>query len=153
MTPHYTTTRTRIVYYSKKSDTFTCRRQDQEHYCNITGKFLLVHNVPCYHTKQLQELSIQYIVLGAIVLSSSDAASQEAVVGLAQRVVVARARAPRDSALYYYACWFVILKKVIHSHVDDRIKNITVIFQVNSYWYITFHVIIRTNYKNYQYTV
>ena len=35
-------------------------------------------------------------VVGAIALSSSDAAGQEAVVGSAQRVVVTRARAPRD---------------------------------------------------------
>ena len=46
---------------------------------------------------------------GAIVLSPIDAASQEPVVGSAQRVVVARARAPRDAAVqhcldvgYYY---------------------------------------------------
>ena len=39
--------------------------------------------------------------VGAIVLSPTDAASQEAVVGLAQRVVVARARALRDAAVQY----------------------------------------------------
>ena len=38
-------------------------------------------------------------VVGAIMLSSTDAASQEPVVGSAQRVVVARARAPRDAAV------------------------------------------------------
>ena len=36
-------------------------------------------------------------MVGAIVLSPTDAASQEPVVGSAQRVVVARARAPRDA--------------------------------------------------------
>ena len=35
-------------------------------------------------------------MVGAIVLSSTDAASQEPVLGSAQRVVVARARAPRS---------------------------------------------------------
>ena len=34
-----------------------------------------------------------------VVISPTDAASQEVVVGLAQRVVVARARAPRDAAI------------------------------------------------------
>ena len=38
-------------------------------------------------------------MVGAIFLSLPDAASQEAVVGLAQCVVVARARAPRHAAL------------------------------------------------------
>ena len=37
--------------------------------------------------------------MGAIVLSPTDAASQEPVVGSVQRVVVARARAPRDVAV------------------------------------------------------
>ena len=37
-------------------------------------------------------------MLDAIVLPLTDAASQEAVVNSAQRVVVARARAPRDAA-------------------------------------------------------
>ena len=40
-------------------------------------------------------------VVGAIVLSLTDAASQEVVVGSAQRVVVARARAPRDAAVQH----------------------------------------------------
>ena len=40
-------------------------------------------------------------MVGAIVLSPTDAASQEAVVGSAQRVVVARARAPRDAAVQH----------------------------------------------------
>ena len=48
-------------------------------------------------------------MVGAIVLSPIDAASQEAVVGSAQRVVVARARAPRDTAvqhcLEYHGSW------------------------------------------------
>ena len=37
-------------------------------------------------------------MVGAIVFSPTDAAGQEAVVGSAQRVVVARARVPRDAA-------------------------------------------------------
>ena len=40
-------------------------------------------------------------MVGAVVLSSTDAASQEAVVGSAQRIVVARARAPRDAAVQH----------------------------------------------------
>ena len=38
-------------------------------------------------------------MVGVIVLSPTDAASQEAVVGSAQRVVVARAWAPRDAVV------------------------------------------------------
>ena len=45
-------------------------------------------------------------VVGAIVLSPSDAAGQEAVVGSAQRVVVARARAPLDAALQHCFVYF-----------------------------------------------
>ena len=49
-------------------------------------------------------------MVGAIVLSPTDAASQEPVVGSAQRVVVACARAPRDVAvqqqcLEYLGSW------------------------------------------------
>ena len=49
-------------------------------------------------------------MVGAIVLSPTDAASQEAVVGWAERVVVARARAPRDLVpqhyrLEYFGCY------------------------------------------------
>ena len=40
-------------------------------------------------------------VIGVIVLSPADAASQEAVVGSAQRVVVAPARAPRDAVVQH----------------------------------------------------
>ena len=40
-------------------------------------------------------------MVGAIVLSSTDAASQKPVVGSAQRVVVARARALRDAAVHH----------------------------------------------------
>ena len=40
-------------------------------------------------------------MVGAIVLSPTDAASQEPVVGSAQRVVVARARALRDAAVQH----------------------------------------------------
>ena len=38
-------------------------------------------------------------MVGAIALSPTDAASRQAVVGSAQRAVVARARAPRDAAV------------------------------------------------------
>ena len=48
-------------------------------------------------------------MVGAIVLSSADAASQEPVVCSAQRVLVARTRAPRDAAvqhcLEYLGSW------------------------------------------------
>ena len=40
-------------------------------------------------------------MIGAIVISATDAASQEAVVGSAQRVVEARARALRDAAVQH----------------------------------------------------
>ena len=40
-------------------------------------------------------------VVGTIVLSAIDAASQEAVLGSVQRVVVVRARAPRDAAVQH----------------------------------------------------
>ena len=40
-------------------------------------------------------------MVGVIVLSPADAASQEAVVGSTQRVVVARSRAPRDAAVQH----------------------------------------------------
>ena len=40
-------------------------------------------------------------MVGAIVHSPNDAARQEAVVGSVQRVVVARARAPRDGAVQH----------------------------------------------------
>ena len=40
-------------------------------------------------------------MIGAIVLSPTDAASQEIVVGSAQRVVMARARAPGDAAVQH----------------------------------------------------
>ena len=40
-------------------------------------------------------------MVGAIVLSPTDAASQEPVVSSAQRVVVALARAPRDAAVQH----------------------------------------------------
>ena len=40
-------------------------------------------------------------MVGAIVHSPTDAVSQEPVAGSAQRIVVARARAPRDAAVQY----------------------------------------------------
>ena len=45
-------------------------------------------------------------MVDAIVLSPTDAASQKAVVGSAQRIVVARARAPRDAAVQHYLEYF-----------------------------------------------
>ena len=45
-------------------------------------------------------------MVGAIALSPSDAAGQEAVVGSAQRVVVTRARAPRDAAIQHCLEYF-----------------------------------------------
>ena len=41
-------------------------------------------------------------MVGAIVILSTDAASQKSVVGSVQRVVVERARAPRDATLEHY---------------------------------------------------
>ena len=53
-------------------------------------------------TSRLHERAqIENRVVGAIVLSSTNAASQEAVVGSAQCVVVARARTPRDAAVQH----------------------------------------------------
>ena len=46
-------------------------------------------------------VQIENRVVGAIVLPPTDAASQEAVVGSAQREVVARARVPRDAAVQH----------------------------------------------------
>ena len=43
-------------------------------------------------------------VVGAIVLSPTDTASQEAVVGSAQRVVVERARAPCGADVRHHCC-------------------------------------------------
>ena len=45
-------------------------------------------------------------MVGAIVLPATDAASQEAVVGSAQRVVVSSARAPRDAAVQHCLEYF-----------------------------------------------
>ena len=44
--------------------------------------------------------------MGAIAISPSDAAGQEAMVGSAQRVVVARARAPRDAVVQHCLEYF-----------------------------------------------
>ena len=53
-------------------------------------------------TSRLHErVQIGNRVVGAIVLSLTDAASQEVVMGSAQGVVVARARAPRDAAVQH----------------------------------------------------
>ena len=46
-----------------------------------------------------KRVEIENRVVGAIVLSPTDAASQETVVGSAKRVVVARARVPRDAVV------------------------------------------------------
>ena len=45
-------------------------------------------------------------MVGGVVRSPTDAASEEAVVGSAQRVVVARARAPRDAAVQHCLEYF-----------------------------------------------
>ena len=45
-------------------------------------------------------------MVGAIVLSPTDAASQEAVVGSAQRILLARTRAPRDAAVQHCLEYF-----------------------------------------------
>ena len=52
-------------------------------------------SLPCLEKR----VQIGNRVVGAIVLPPTDAASQEPVVGSAQRVVAARARAPRDAAV------------------------------------------------------
>ena len=53
---------------------------------------------------------------GAIVLSPTDAASQEpVVVGSAQRVVVARARAPRDAAVQLVSSTSVLSIRILSS--------------------------------------
>ena len=41
-------------------------------------------------------------MVGAIIILSTDAASQKSLVGSVQRVVVARARAPRDAIMEHY---------------------------------------------------
>ena len=41
-------------------------------------------------------------MVGALVISPTDGASEEAVVGSAPRVVVSRARAPRNAALQHF---------------------------------------------------
>ena len=48
-----------------------------------------------------KRVQIENRVVGAIVLSPTDTASQEAVVGSAKRVVVARARVPRDAVVQH----------------------------------------------------
>ena len=45
-------------------------------------------------------------MVGAVVLSPNDAVNQEALVGSVQRVVVARARAPRDAAVKHCLEYF-----------------------------------------------
>ena len=65
----------------------------------LLRKVALMLLLPVLINKRVQ---IGKRVVGAIiVLSPTDAASQETVVGLAQRVVVARARAPRDAAVQH----------------------------------------------------
>ena len=48
-------------------------------------------------------VQIENRVVGTIVLSPTDAASQESVVSSAQRVVVAHARDPRDAPVQQYS--------------------------------------------------
>ena len=56
-------------------------------------------------------------MVGAIVLSPTDAASQKAVVGSAQRVVKARSRAPRDAAVQH------CLECLSSEHPDFELKG------------------------------
>ena len=49
-----------------------------------------------------KRVQVRNLVVGAIVLSPTDAAIHEAVMGSAQRVVVVRTRAPRDAAVQHY---------------------------------------------------
>ena len=58
-------------------------------------------------------------MIGTIVLSSTDAASQEAMVTLAQRVVVARTRGPRDAAVQRW------LQYLGSSHSDFELEGST----------------------------
>ena len=55
--------------------------------------------IPSHLDKRVQ---IRNRVVGAIVASPTDAVSQEPEVSSAQRVVVARARSPRDAAVHHY---------------------------------------------------
>ena len=48
-----------------------------------------------------KRVQIENRVVGAIVLSPTDTASQETVVGSAKRVVVARARVPRNAVVHH----------------------------------------------------
>ena len=63
---------------------------------HLLRKVASILSLPVLINKRVQ---IGNRVVGAIVLSQIDAGSQEPVVGSAQRVVVARARAPRDAAV------------------------------------------------------
>ena len=56
-------------------------------------------------------------MVGTIVLSPTDAASQEAVVSSAKRVVVARARALRDAAAQHY------LEYLDSEHLDFELNE------------------------------
>ena len=63
-------------------------------------------------------------VVGAIVLSPSDAAGQEAVVGSAQRVVVTRVWAPRDAAVQHCLQYFGFQHPDLElSHIKPLRKN------------------------------
>ena len=59
-------------------------------------------------------------MVGAIVLSPTDAVSQEAVMGSAQRVVVAHAWAPRDAAVQHVSCTSMYLGS---EHLDFELKG------------------------------
>ena len=70
---------------------------------NSTNKIRLLRIVGLdVLTSRLEKRAkIRNRVIGAIVLSPTDAASQEAMVGSAQRIVAARARASRDAAVQH----------------------------------------------------
>ena len=72
------------------------------HATNPANRIRLQHIVVDALTSRLDKrVQIGNWEVGAIVLSPTNAASQESVVGSAQRVVVARARAPRDAVVQH----------------------------------------------------
>ena len=69
---------------------------------NPSDKIHLLRKVASMLSLRLEKrVQIENRVVGAIVLSPTDAASQEPVMGSAQLVVVASARAPRDAAVQH----------------------------------------------------
>ena len=86
------------------SEHHSLRQSGVLHACHKSGEqdLPLAHNHLDALTSRLHEgVQIVYRAGGAVVLSSTDAASQEDVVGSVQRVVVAGARAPRNAAVQH----------------------------------------------------